>query len=270
MSRSYFKIKDLTKEGSLSGEVSGSVSVSKSGLALLLRTTIETFLRVLSVGLFIYCTYGDMDPLIALALYYTHVCIMVIFNIIFNTKKINDIDMNYALDILFNSLSCQFTYAHCNFRNILDMIKVNDKPRDESHQPSAIRQTLYYLLIITENAALCIGAVLSFHNKKQDGVLKMNDGYGGEFPFTAANLTWTIVSIGVLQLVVFPISLFIFYATHPSKVSLTSFRPKCQIYILGKKYRFLQGGTTKVHVLFLLLGSSGVCCLRDKNLNLRL
>ena len=195
-----------------------------------LRITCETILRMLSVGLFLYVNTGNMDPLLALVVYYLHVAIMLNFNIIFNSKP-PTISLVYISGLLLNSLSSQYTYTYFPYgRRFLYHSDEEETYQTKSHQTSRIRQGVFYVIYVLETLFLTICSLLNFDaNKNGDNVMMITDGLGGEFPFSHHNLVIILGIIWILQLLVSPILLVAYYATHPSSVSLTSWTPKLQV-----------------------------------------
>lgn len=79
--RSYFKIKNLTKKYAIN---------AKNGVILFFSMIMSTISRLMLVGIFLYSTNKtgrSFSPLLAILIYYIHVIVMVVFNVLFNTAK---------------------------------------------------------------------------------------------------------------------------------------------------------------------------------------
>ena len=100
ISRSFFKIRNLAKHGALAASF-------KSGLILIARTAVETIVRIMAVGVYLYVLEANMNPMRALCLYYGHCLMMVLFNITFNSEKCTS--LTYVIDLTLNSLSSSYS-----------------------------------------------------------------------------------------------------------------------------------------------------------------
>ena len=246
IARSYYKIRDLTKKGALSVHGAG-------GLLLLLRILIDTVTRIMSVGLLLYMLGGNMNPLLALLFYYLHFLFMVVFNLIFNNEKPNLGSATYWRNLLLNSLSSQYSYTHFEFTNL---IRGNQRSQEEKkegielHQPSLIRQSVFYLIVVFESMIISAASHIAFHHNSIDSdgseVMMVTNGFGEEFPFSLNNLSGLFhfflniffslnnlsVVLGIIwffQLLISPLLLLLYYAAHPSSVSLSAIKPKLQV-----------------------------------------
>ena len=107
ISRSFFKIRNLAKHGALAASF-------KSGLILIARTAVETIVRIMAVGVYLYVLEANMNPMRALCLYYGHCLIMVLFNITFNSEKCTS--LTYVIDLTLNSLSSSYSYSSMSWK----------------------------------------------------------------------------------------------------------------------------------------------------------
>ena len=230
IARSYYKIRDLTKKGALPVHGAG-------GLLLLLRTLIDTVTRIMSVGLLLYMLNGDMEPLLALLFYYLHVLLMVAFNIIFNNEKLNSGSATYWRNLLLNWLASQYSYTHFEFTSLIggnQKRPVWTKEGIQLHQPSLIRQSVFYQIVILESVMISIASHFAFSynssiNSDGSEVMMVTNGFGGEFPFSRKNLSAVLGIIWLLQLLVSPVITLLYYAAHPASVSLSAINPKLQV-----------------------------------------
>ena len=222
ISRAFFKIRDLTKHEALSAH-------KTSSLILSLRIIIETVTRILSAGVFLYVLQSNMNPLMALGLYYGHVGIMIVFNLIFNSEEC--ISGIYIFDLLLNSLSSTYAYTYYKYRRFLgkenDEVEAGDE-RFKSHQPTLVRQGLFYTIVVLENLSLTGVALLHF---PRSGEQVLDDGYT-RFCFSFKDLCNVVIAIWVLHFLQLAL-LVLYYANHPSSVSISpgSFRSKCKVAI---------------------------------------
>ena len=143
--RSYFRIKSLTKKGALN---------LKSAVILFTSTLLSTIARILFAGQYLYSTSDRINPLEAIGLYYTHALVMVVFNLLLNTSK-PTADKKYIFGLLLNSLSSIYCYNHYNYACLWEDVKT------KNHQPSAIRQGIFYIIIFLENLVLTILVLLA-------------------------------------------------------------------------------------------------------------
>jgi len=244
MARSYYKIRSLSKRNAIS---------LKCALILFLLTTSETVLRILSFGLFLYIYKddGNLDPVLALKLYYGHVLIMFVFNILFNRTKPSpsNVTSTYFFGLLFNSLSSMFSYNHFEYELLLDEDNA-DKKVELQHQPSLIRQVFFYAVFIIENVVLNVCTVIFFNSKNGTDVINWNDlsstdvksvditdGFGGKFPLSRRHLHWSFGLIWGLQVIAFVLRFF-YYAGHPSSVSVSEIKSKTKVFLLGNEIKW--------------------------------
>jgi hypothetical protein len=96
-----------------------------TGLLIFLYTTLETICRILVNGQFLYFSSptGHFEWKTALLLYYGHVAILLIFNIVFNKSVLRRGKRKYLLGLLLNSLSSTFSYIIMILRTSLNQIK---------------------------------------------------------------------------------------------------------------------------------------------------
>ena len=230
IARSYYKIRDLAKKGALP-------VFSASGLLLLLRTLIDTVIRIMSAGLLLYMLDGHMNPTLALMFYYLHCLIMVAFNLVFNIEKLNSGSARFWRNLFLDSLSSQYSYTHFEFTSLIRG-KKQKKDGVPLHQPSLIRQGAFYLLLLLESVVISIASCFAFdyNSIEFDGtkVMMVTNGFGEEFPFSRKNLTVILNIIWFLQLLVSPVLLLLYYAAHPSSVSISAIKPKLQVFKFSK------------------------------------
>jgi len=218
MARSYYRIRNLSKKNALSG---------KSAITIFFLTTLETMSRILSFGIFLYLASDNLNLTLALGVYYSHVSIMLVFNFLFN-QKAPEFSFPYLIDIFFNSLSSTYSYMYYNYAKLLR------KEDDQKHQPSLIRQVIFYIIFLGETVILTCLSLSFFEDKAIDGKVNISDGLGGHFPIARGNLHTVIVIIWGFQLLALILRL-VFYGMHPSSVSMTDIMAKNQISILGQK-----------------------------------
>ena len=131
ISMSYYTIRNNKKKKALSG---------KSTAILLARTTVEVFLRIIVIFMFLIVVVpgenGSIDPIMTSSIYYGHTAIMFVFNIIFNKDVPKDFYLGYFVGLVLNSLSSFFSYNFYNYEQILGGEKWKN---EEYHQPSMIR-----------------------------------------------------------------------------------------------------------------------------------
>jgi len=220
MARSYYRIRNLSKKNALTG---------KSAIAIFLLTTLETMSRILSFGIFLYLASDNLDPTMALLLYYGHVSIMLVFNILLN-QQTPRFSFPYLLGILFNSLSSTYSYNYYSYDKLLGE-EVSDQ---KLHQPSLIRQMIFYIIFLAEKASLTCLSLFFFAGKAIEGKAKISNGLGGHFEITQGNLHTVIAIIWGFQFLALLVRL-VFYGIHPSSVSMTDLKSKNEVYILGRK-----------------------------------
>merc|ERR1719416_83650 len=111
MAKSYHRIRKLmlNKKNALTG---------KSGLAIFSLTTLETMSRILSFGIFLYLASDNLNPIMAFYVYYGHVAIMLVFNVLLN-RKTPEFSFPYLIDLFFNSLSSTYSYNNFNYAKLL-------------------------------------------------------------------------------------------------------------------------------------------------------
>ena len=172
-----------------------------------------------------------MNPMWAFGLYYIHVCIMIIFNSIFNSEHC--ITGIYIFDILLNSLSSTYAYTYYKYRGLLGKVKEKKKKRydDEverfkGHQATLVRQGMFYAIIVLENLFLTGVAILRFPSIDKH---VLDDGYT-KVCFNFQDLVKVVVAIWVLHFVQL-VLLVLYYANHPSSVSVNpqSFQSKRKV-----------------------------------------
>jgi len=152
----------------------------------------------------------------------------VVFNTIFNSDRRKCNTMSYWVDLLLNSLSSTYSYNHHSYKNLLRKVGWLSKDlwKEKHHEPSVIRQTVFYLIITTENLALT--AYAAFYAEDE---IKIYDGFQNiDMPYS--HLCYIIIAIWVLSFIQL-ILLIIYYATHPSSVSIKDYKPKLKVYIFG-------------------------------------
>ena len=146
-----------------------------------------------------------------------HVGTMMIFNIIFNPKK-PTLSKNYIISLVLNSLSCSFNYNYYKYDQLLAGKKV------KAHQPSLLRQTLFTVILLTENLVLTTLTLQSPHGKIRDLSGESHDLPTG----------YIMVFIWGLQLVVFVLSAM-YYGTHPASVPMKPSKEKAVLEIFGQR-----------------------------------
>ena len=153
--------------------------------------------RILLAGTFLYSAGSAFNPAMAAYLYYTHVIIMLFFNIILSTSR-PSLDWRYPFGLLLNSLSSTYCYNYydCLWKTVKTCI----------HQPSFIRQGLFYTVIFLENIILTI-LILQKPSPISD--------------------SWLLPS-WLLQLSSW-LLMFLYYLCHPASVSITSYGHKMQV-----------------------------------------
>ena len=178
-----------------------------------------------------------MNPIMALLLYYLHVLIMAIFNTVFNSEKINLGSARFWRNLFLNSLSSQYSYTHVEFTSLIRG-KKQKKDGVPLHQPSLIRQSAFYLLLLFKNVVISTASYIAFdyNSIESDGikVMMVTNGFGGEFPFSRENLTIILCFVWFFQLLLSPALLLLYYAAHPSSVSIFAIKPKLQVFKFSK------------------------------------
>ena len=181
---------------------------------------------MLVCGCFIYFTdqNGRFEILKAVGIYYGHAMIMLFFNIIFN-KNCPTFSIDYIFCIFLNSLTSFYSFSHFDFFGI-----------NKKHKPTFLSQGIYYMIIMTENIGMTVYfAFISSFNKYQDE-------FGKEYELLSKNnLVFAILLLQTAAVIV----RLIYYANHPSSVSLTSMNDKMQIYILGSSWVLRDGKWVK-------------------------
>merc|ERR1719319_1469594 len=238
MGRSFYRIRNRNKKNALK---------FNSAVIILLLTTLETMSRILSVGMFLYLYSENLNPIMALGIYYVHVGIMLAFNIMFNKER-PKFSFAYVIGLIFNSLSSTYSYNYYNYAKPLDKNlprkadpsnkicfarKEEEKDVQKLHQPSLIRQMCFYIIFLIETASLACLSVFFFEDKARDGNAEMSNGLGGHFTITRGNL-YTVIGITWGSQFLAIILRLVYYGMHPSSVSMTDIKAKFQIYILGQ------------------------------------
>ena len=157
----------------------------------------------------------------AVGIYYGHAIIMIVFNIIFN-RNCPTFSIDYIFSIFLNSLTSFYSFSSFDFFGIKKM-----------HKPTFLSQGIYYLIIMTENIVMT--AYFAFFTSFK----KFEDTYGEVYEFSPSK-DRLVFSIIILQTTAVIIHI-IYYANHPSNVSLTSLKDKMQIYILGSSWALRDG-----------------------------
>jgi hypothetical protein len=224
LSISYYTIKNMSKKEALTG---------KSGLIIFLKTTAEALIRITLFGMFIYLTdpEGRFNTVLVVGLYYGHVLLLFLFNIIFNTSA-PKCNVKYFLGLLLNSLSSSFSYNYYNYDDILNRSS-EKKKTIKQHEPSFLRQSLFTILILCENLVLTVWTVVGSHGK-------MTDRFGTSHELSTGNLASIMGCVWGLQFFVFGM-MVAYYGTHPASVSLTDIKSKLKIHIWGVHWVWKKG-----------------------------
>lgn len=210
MANSFSRIQILEKNYALSW-----TGNPKALLLLLLDTTLNTICRTLIFGCFIYFTSaGHFNIVMAVSLYYGHVCIMLIFNVLFN-RHLPSLSIQYFISILLNSMTSFYSYNHYDFFH-----------ERRKHKPTLLRQSLYTLITMTENIALTTYFVL------HPSCYIIEDSYGCIHHLQRSHILSIVIFLIILQIVmaIFKLS---YYGNHPASVSVSYSEDKMQIDILG-------------------------------------
>jgi len=163
----------------------------------------------------------------AVGVYYGHVGIMLVFNLFFN-KKTPTFSFAYLFGLIINSLSSTYSYNYCNYDKLFE--KKDDDQK--LHQPSLIRQMLFYTIFLIETASLTCLSVYFFEEKASKGIPKISN-----IPITRGHL-WTVIVFILGSQVLALLLRLVYYGMHPSSVSMSDLEAKKQIYILGREVRW--------------------------------
>merc|ERR1719319_43470 len=195
MGRSFYRIRNRNKKNALN---------FNSVLTIFLLTFLETMSRILSVGMFLYLYSENLNPTMALGVYYGHVSIMLVFNILFN-KETPTFSFAYLFSLMFNSLSSTYSYNYHNYTKLLHNYPKHIGQKDDEeeekddqklHQPSLIRQVFFYIIFLIETASLTCLSVFFFEKEKAiERIVDISDGLGGHFQITRGNLN---ILIGII------------------------------------------------------------------------
>ena len=226
MANSYSRIQILEKEYALSW-----TGNPKALLLLFSFTTFNTICRTMICGCFVYLTNpdGHFEILKAVSLYYSHILIMLFFNTIFNRDS-PSLSLRYIISLLLNSMTSFYSYNYYDFFNI-----------GHKHQPTFLRQLVYFLIIITENVALTMFFVLypSSYN--------IEDTYGNVHQLSSKTVIGIVIFLIILQTLSILCNV-LYYANHPASVSLTDLQDKMRIHILGTSWVWKNGRWIKEQV----------------------
>ena len=140
---------------------------------------LSTIARIVFVGLFLYSTSDSkISPTWAVALYYGHVGIMLVFNFVLNTSW-PSFDKKYLLGLILNSLSSVYCYNHYDYAALWE-------DQETRHQPSFVRRGLFNCIFFSrilfllcwwfsmENLLLKTPPLLGFAGP---GVVRLSPGY---------------------------------------------------------------------------------------------
>ena len=150
----------------------------------------------------------------ALGLYYVHILFMLIFNFLFNNETPSS-NAKYLFRLLLNSLSSTYCYNYYNHACIWDTEKTQ-KHEIQKHQPSLIRQGLFYLIIFTENIVLTI--LISENNTSNDQIEDLEIGW-----LYLAGWAWGFQMVSWLMMI-------FYYIFHPAAVPLLTLAPKIKVF----------------------------------------
>ena len=142
---SSFRIKNLKKEGALG--IKGA-PVGYTGLLIFLYTTLETICQFFVYGQFLYFSSptGHFEWKTALLLYYGHVAILILFNIVFNKSDLRRGKRKFLLGLLLNLLSSTFSYNHYDFEDFLNQMKTLEAEGIIPHSWGNFYSTSWYVL----------------------------------------------------------------------------------------------------------------------------
>ena len=178
VANSYIKIKNLNKKEAMTGP---------NIITILIKTTLDTVSRIIIIAMFIHLyNDGNFNTLLATSIYYGHVVIMLIFNVLFNTSK--SFNESYFFGLLLNSLSSFFNLNVYNYDDILfynygNSSAKHNKKNTQYHQPSFLHQAAFYTIFLGENMIL---TALSLAIEEPSRKLK--DGLGIEEKLTSGNV----------------------------------------------------------------------------------
>ena len=197
-------------------------------ITILIKTTLDTFSRIIIISMFIHLYHdGNFNTLVATSIYYGHVVIMLIYNVVFNTAK-PSFNKTYLIGLLLNSLSSFFNLNLYNYNDMLHYeSNIHSKKETQFHQPTFLRQAAYYTIFLGENMLL---TALSLTTDESEWKLK--DGYGTPTELTSGNVLAIFGFAWLLQLVSFVFQTG-YYGSHPSSVSLTEMRDKMKVHLFG-------------------------------------
>ena len=223
---SYITVKNMNKNEAMAG-----VNIA----IIVIKTTLDTITRITIIAMFVYLyNDGNLNTRLATFIYYSHVIIMLIINVLFNRSK-PSCDKTYLIGLLLNSLSTFFSYNHYNYDNILKKQK-----KTQNHQPTFLRQAIYYTIFLVENLVLTTWS-LSLPIGEKSWILK--DEHGRKEPLTPGNIYSIFGLAWILQLLSFLLQIGN-YATHPAEVTIMEIREKLEIYVVGNLWICKKGYQT--------------------------
>ena len=128
----------------------------------MLKTTLDCISRILLFSAWLYVIHdGQFSSSKTVIAYYFTFMVLVVFNIIFNNRdeynsartwtglierKLDISNRFFLTEIIFNSSSSVLSYNSFNFKEVFDHEKRISEKKRELHEPTFMKQLLYFLI----------------------------------------------------------------------------------------------------------------------------